>query len=269
MYILLYGNIMAQLIITRSGANLKKYFYNDGDKELGPYTYEELKQAGITKETLVWFEGQEKWMKAGLIDELKGLFRPASSTDENYTSEEQERLMRLQQEESKNMKRRLILRLTGVVLVLIFISLLVILFAVYRGHLHKSQAAKKDGSILTGIARRTDVPAEFMPFVLQEEQKEPSKYLVVDYSLKFGMHSGKDIIKGHIYNFARLVKYKDINLIVDYSAKGGKNIKTENFIINDSVGPASSVSFTIKTYSPDGTKRIGVKVAGATYLTKQ
>lgn len=36
---------------------MKKYFYTDGNENYGPFTLEELEAQGITRETLVWYEG--------------------------------------------------------------------------------------------------------------------------------------------------------------------------------------------------------------------
>jgi hypothetical protein len=53
---------------------MKKYFYSDGTKEFGPFTIEELKEKGLTRETNVWFHELGEWKKAGTIPELKELF---------------------------------------------------------------------------------------------------------------------------------------------------------------------------------------------------
>lgn len=53
---------------------MKKYFYNDGTNNLGPFTFEELKGKNISKETYVWFEGLADWKKAETIFELNELF---------------------------------------------------------------------------------------------------------------------------------------------------------------------------------------------------
>lgn len=53
---------------------MKKFYYSDGVNELGPFSYEELKQKKITKDHLVWFAPMKEWQPAGSVDELKGLF---------------------------------------------------------------------------------------------------------------------------------------------------------------------------------------------------
>src|SRR6186713_1106745 len=53
---------------------MKKYFYSDGLAKFGPFTFEELKNENIKKETLIWFEGLENWKSAESINEFKEIF---------------------------------------------------------------------------------------------------------------------------------------------------------------------------------------------------
>lgn len=53
---------------------MKKYFYTDGTNSMGPFTIEELKEKGITRETSVWFHELGEWKEAGTVQELKELF---------------------------------------------------------------------------------------------------------------------------------------------------------------------------------------------------
>lgn len=50
------------------------YFYNNGKKQFGPFSLEELKAQKILKEYLVWYEGIENWKKADEIEDLKDYF---------------------------------------------------------------------------------------------------------------------------------------------------------------------------------------------------
>ena len=53
---------------------MKKYFYSDGTTNFGPFTIEELKEKGITRETMIWFQELGEWKKADTIQELNDLF---------------------------------------------------------------------------------------------------------------------------------------------------------------------------------------------------
>lgn len=56
-------------------AAIRKYYYSDGEKTFGPFNILELKQFGITKETLVWFEGINGWKPAGELNEMKAIIK--------------------------------------------------------------------------------------------------------------------------------------------------------------------------------------------------
>lgn len=50
---------------------MKQYYYSNGQEQFGPFSFENLKEKNITAETLIWFEGLEKWTSANNISELK------------------------------------------------------------------------------------------------------------------------------------------------------------------------------------------------------
>jgi hypothetical protein len=97
-----------------------------------------------------------------------------------------------------------------------------------------------------------------------KEKRNPKTYLSVDYNLNYRLFSGKDEIKGTIYNSATIATFKDVILTVTYSSNTGTNLYSENFVVYDFIYPGSSTDFNIKTYSPEGTKQIGVKIKSAT-----
>jgi uncharacterized membrane protein YhaH (DUF805 family) len=59
------------LEIIKKKQNMKKYFYSNDNKKNGPYSFEELKNENIKKETLIWFEGLDDWTKAENVLEIK------------------------------------------------------------------------------------------------------------------------------------------------------------------------------------------------------
>jgi uncharacterized membrane protein YhaH (DUF805 family) len=54
---------------------MKKYFYSDGKEKQGPFSYEELRNENINKDTLIWFEGLEDWIPAKNIKELEEILQ--------------------------------------------------------------------------------------------------------------------------------------------------------------------------------------------------
>lgn len=51
------------------------YFLHIDGRQVGPYSKEELQQIRISRDTMIWFEGQEQWQEAGTVDALADLFR--------------------------------------------------------------------------------------------------------------------------------------------------------------------------------------------------
>lgn len=52
---------------------MKKYYFNDGTAQQGPFTLEELQSKKITAQTPVWYDGLADWTTAGQVDELKDI----------------------------------------------------------------------------------------------------------------------------------------------------------------------------------------------------
>ncbi len=67
---------------------MKKYFFNDGTAQLGPFTLEELKDKNIRADTPVWYDGLEQWTTAGQLEELSSLLTPVTSVAETTTPAE-------------------------------------------------------------------------------------------------------------------------------------------------------------------------------------
>ncbi len=54
---------------------MKKFFYiNNEGQQTGPCSMDELRQAAVTRETMVWHDGMADWAKAGGVEELRPLF---------------------------------------------------------------------------------------------------------------------------------------------------------------------------------------------------
>jgi hypothetical protein len=53
---------------------MKKFYFHDGSMQHGPFDLEELRSAGISAQTFIWFDGLVQWTAAGQIKELKPIF---------------------------------------------------------------------------------------------------------------------------------------------------------------------------------------------------
>ncbi len=63
---------------------MKQYYYANGDQQLGPFTFQELRSKNIKKETYIWYDGLGDWKRAGELPELNPLFE--SPLDQTYTN---------------------------------------------------------------------------------------------------------------------------------------------------------------------------------------
>ncbi|NHM01474.1 DUF4339 domain-containing protein [Flavobacterium difficile] len=52
---------------------MNKYYLQNGSESIGPFTIEELKAKGITKNTPVWCEGFPDWVEASSVTELASI----------------------------------------------------------------------------------------------------------------------------------------------------------------------------------------------------
>ncbi|SHJ17048.1 DUF4339 domain-containing protein [Flavobacterium haoranii] len=50
---------------------MRKYFIYNGETEVGPFDFEQLKSLQIKSDTPIWYEGLENWTTVDKIDELK------------------------------------------------------------------------------------------------------------------------------------------------------------------------------------------------------
>lgn len=54
---------------------MKKYFIMDGEDRKGPFTLDQLEEAGVTPETYVWCKGMEDWQQAAEVGDICRYFR--------------------------------------------------------------------------------------------------------------------------------------------------------------------------------------------------
>ena len=54
---------------------MSKFHIHRDEQQQGPFTLDELRDLKITRETMVWFEGEDNWKAAVEIEELKEIFK--------------------------------------------------------------------------------------------------------------------------------------------------------------------------------------------------
>lgn len=127
-----------------------------------------------------------------------------------------------------------------------------------------NQSGSSQSSKYTNSSRQSvKTESELRQDLSSKEGRNPKNYLSVDYDLTYKVLSGEDKITGTIYNTAAMATFKDVVLTVSYSTETNTSLGKENYVIYDYVYPGTSIPFTIKTYSPQGTKKIGVTIKSA------
>jgi hypothetical protein len=68
---------------------MRKYFSHNGQNEIGPFDFEQLKTMQIRNETPIWYEGLQNWTTANNIEELKSILQSKVSPPkfENFSQE--------------------------------------------------------------------------------------------------------------------------------------------------------------------------------------
>lgn len=122
--------------------------------------------------------------------------------------------------------------------------------------------AKQQQTKATVISRQKS-ESELRAELYNTEKRNPKNYLSVDYDLTYKVLTGEDKISGQIYNYASITTFKDIKLKVSYFSDTDTEITSKIYVVYDYVHPGGSTPFVIKTFSPEGTKKINVKISNA------
>lgn len=65
---------------------MPKYFIIEKGNQVGPFSYEDLQVKSIQNDTMIWFEGLDKWVRASEVAELKDLFKTPPPYQPSYIS---------------------------------------------------------------------------------------------------------------------------------------------------------------------------------------
>lgn len=106
-------------------------------------------------------------------------------------------------------------------------------------------------------------PEELKQELKSREQSNPVEYLDISFNLRMNL-LGEDVIEGYIFNNATMATFKDVQLHIRYYSKTKTLINSEKQVLYEYLAPRSKKEFKIKTYSPKGTKTIGIDVIDGT-----
>jgi hypothetical protein len=276
---------------------MKKYHYSEGDNQFGPLTIEELKDKKITKDTMVWYEGLDNWVKAGDVDELKERFKstppPLSSTKQtpppiNVKTEKKSNPTVTNVKPKKN-KTGLAVGLIGGVIAIA----LIVFFVINNNQSNSSSNNNNNGSDTHNTSSNnlnsesTNQQNNYTPPPPKKKTEEelkselantecanPVKYLKMNnkdltgvYKNALSMKFNGFKVKFNVQNTATIVTFKNVKCRVTLSSNSGSTILTKNFIVPEFIRAGSYVSykgeFECTNQQFKDTDRYSIEILGA------
>lgn len=94
------------------------------------------------------------------------------------------------------------------------------------------------------------------------EQKNPLKFLTVKGDKKKNLF-GQTVVRGSIYNNAKMVSYKDVDVKLSFYSKTGTLLEEDHNVVYETITPGNNKSFKSRFFAPKGTDSVGFKIVGA------
>ena len=96
------------------------------------------------------------------------------------------------------------------------------------------------------------------------EKKNPEHFLLVSGSNKRNL-LGQTVVRGTIFNNAKIMQYKDVELKLSFYSKTGTLLEEDHETIFESINPGGSKAFKSKYFAPKGTDSVGLRVITAKF----
>ncbi len=96
------------------------------------------------------------------------------------------------------------------------------------------------------------------------EKKNPVRFLQAKGTDKRNL-IGQTVIKGTIFNSAKMVHFKDIQIKLSFFSKTGALLEEDQETVYETINPGGSANFKSKYFTPKGTDSIALKVISAKF----
>jgi hypothetical protein len=202
------------------------YFIREMDKNVGPLTFEQLKQHVLIPSTQVWKDGLPGWVPASQLPELHESITNASPPV------------------LKKMGFKKIIEILGSAVLVVVVG--TCLIALLRNHSPKYSY-------------------QIPPPAVDPEHAYPASYLATSGTYRPNFWQTEEEISGTITNKAMHTNYKDVRIRVNFYSQTKTVIGTQDYIVYQYVPYGSTQNFTIKALKPAATAACGWVVTGATF----
>jgi hypothetical protein len=98
----------------------------------------------------------------------------------------------------------------------------------------------------------------------EAEKKNPERFLTAQGGSKKNV-LGQTVIRGKLFNNARIVTFKDIDIKLSFYSKTGALLGEDHEIVYETMEPGSGKNFKSKYFAPKGTDSVSMKVISAKY----
>lgn len=96
------------------------------------------------------------------------------------------------------------------------------------------------------------------------EKKNPERFLSVSASNRKNL-LGQTVIKGTIFNNAKMIPYKDVEIKLFFYSKTATLLEEDHETIYETINPGGSQGFKSKYFAPKGTDSVALKVVTAKF----
>ena len=96
----------------------------------------------------------------------------------------------------------------------------------------------------------------------ETEKKFPSRFLKASGSSKKNL-LGQTVVRGTIYNNAKIISYKDIDIKLSFYSKTRALLEEDHEMVYETIEPGGGKSFKSKYFAPKGTDSVALTVVSA------
>lgn len=237
---------------------MKSYFIYENNRQVGPFTREELATRTITAETPVWTQGMSEWTTAGKVDDLNStlVFSPPPFNATSVTNvQETYNTNFASATERTGFKIGKLLKWPGKLVLVLLITFLVVSL-INRGYSEPNYAS----SNLPVVEKS---PEQLRAELLMLERNNPTDYIKGIFR-NWENLMGERVIEVDFVNRATMANFKDIEILITFLSETQSEIGSKKYNVYKYLPAGQLIKHRLKVYGPSGTKNANVTVVSAT-----
>lgn len=202
---------------------MKQYYIHTGKEQLGPFTQEQLQERGITRNTLIWYDGLDDWTEASKLFDFPALPPELKKTPPPLTKKD-----------SDDSEQKIVISKRGVAIVIIAILAVLV-------YINRPLSWHSDYQPSYYVPTQTDKEnfKKTMNEVVKDENKEHQRRNINKYIHVYTNDFKKDILFGGIWDLIITVQNNSdyfidmVGVNVHYYKGDGKTYKLEQMVFNN------------------------------------